>query len=696
MEDRSGAHQVLLDDPSGAYGEMDAPTREWYCRMADQWSAESGLSPAELARRAIAYAAAARDAGGAGNPAAGHVGYHLVGPGSDAFQEALGLPRSRRARLVQRVFDRHLAGWYVGLLVAAVAVQVGGIAAYATWHGAGLLPVAAAAVLGLPIFCEVAVVLVRALLKSRVRLRVLPRMEFAGGIPDEHRTLVAVPTVVGSAEDGALLLERLERLAAGNADPNLRFALLSDFRDADAQSMPHDAEIVSSLGSAVARLNERYRDGRGDRFFVLHRERRWNAAEGVWMGWERKRGKILELNRLLVGSADTSIRWIFGDLAGACAAAPFRYVITLDDDNGIDPGEAHHLVRTAAHPLNVPWVDPAQGRVVEGYGIVQPVCLPVPEGASRRRTPPPIQSRRARRSFPFDVSGSARYEGKGLYHVAACAEVLDRTFPENRVLDHDQIEGFYARTAYAGDVYVTVSTGSRYHARSLRRHRWIRGYWQHLPWILGRYVRDARGVKRRNPLGLAERFAMLGRLRNNTQGIATFSLLVLGWTILPGNPAVWMLLAYSVLLLQLPATLRGLATRLPARPARPGAVAVPLRSRMAAALNGLQRLAFTSTVLAYEAVVVTDATVRAVYRMTVSRRKLLEWTAQRQVEAGAAAAMPRHLRGLWASPLVALATLGIIVAANREHLLAALPFILLWAAAPWVVARTENRRGVAA
>ncbi|HEV2146998.1 MAG TPA: hypothetical protein VGR37_06330 [Longimicrobiaceae bacterium] len=707
-----GIDGIFAGDPAAVYGRMDARTRGWYRAIAERWSQESGIPAEEVARRAIARAAAAHARHPAGDPSA-HVGYYLAGPGARAFRDDLGFSGPWYGVLERALFSGQVVRWYLGLLSILALAQFGGAVLYAGSSGRELLLGIVAGLIGLPIFYLNARSIVPMLLGRYVPVRELPRMEFSGGIPDEHRALVAVPTILGSVERGRELLERLERLAEENRDPNLRFALVTDFRDADSERLPGDEEILSSLEEGVACLNERHRDGAGDRFFVLHRERRWNAAESAWMGWERKRGKILELIRLIRGrGSETSFRWIFGDLGRACAAGSFRYVITLDDQTRMEPGAAHDLVRTAAHPLNAPRFDPGRGRVVEGYAILQPAVVLVPPGEStpyarhilRLRPLPPVRARRPLSDTQFDLSGVTRYAGKGLYHADVFLEVLDQALPENHVLGHDQIEGYYARTAWVGDVTLSEAVPARFCSGALQRHRWIRGHWQALPWILGRHVRDADGRKRPNPIGIRERYALLRVLRDGTAVLPSFCLLVLGWTVLPGSPAVWTMVALSYFLLpMLLGFARGggrairAAVLRPAHPSTGRNGEAPNRGRPATGVLAVQalRTAFRVTVLAYEAAVALDAIARSSYRMLVSRRWLLEWTAQHEVEAGAAGRTPRHLRGAGISTVIALATIAAVAAVRREAIPVALPFTVLWTAAPWILARLDRVDGPA-
>ena len=333
--------------------------------------------------------------------------------------------------------------------------------------------------------------------------RRLPKLELAEGVPPELRTLVAVPTLLTNRADLEQQLERLEVHYLANPEGHLHFALLTDWADADQEHVPGDDELAAALDDGIERLNAHYEGppGAGARFLVLHRRRLWNAQEGKWIGWERKRGKLHELNRLLRGAADTT----FVPIQGRPPAVPegVRYVITLDADTRLPKGAAYRLVGAMAHPFNRPRFDPRAERVVDGYAVLQPritPSLPTGPGSTTYQRivsgPGGVDPYAAAISDVYqDLFDEGSYTGKGIYDVDAFERALEGKIPENALLSHDLFEGLFARAGLLTDVDLFEEFPSNYEVAARRQHRWVRGDWQLLPWILGR-ARDAAGGSR--------------------------------------------------------------------------------------------------------------------------------------------------------------------------------------------------------
>jgi hypothetical protein len=366
----------------------------------------------------------------------------------------------------------------------------------------------------------VAVAVVNRLVPILVPPKALPKLELADGIPRELRTLVAVPTLLTSRADIDEQLERLEVHHLANPEGHLHFALLSDWRDASEESMPGDDELLTALADGIERLNERYGSppGGGDRFLFLQRRRLWNAEEGKWMGWERKRGKLHELNLLLRGSTDTT----YIPVKGKPPTVPegIRFVITLDADTRLPKGTAYRLVGAMAHPLNRPRYDSSKGRVVSGYGILQPRITPsLPTGPGSTpfqriiSGPGGVDPYAAAVSDVYqDLFEEGSYTGKGIYDVDAFETALADKVPENALLSHDLFEGLFARAGLVTDIDLFEEFPSNYEVAARRSHRWVRGDWQLLPWILG-YARNDGGQyppKSLGPHRLSRRRGRLG------------------------------------------------------------------------------------------------------------------------------------------------------------------------------------------
>ncbi|HWT31871.1 MAG TPA: glycosyl transferase, partial [Propylenella sp.] len=479
---------------ASAFAAMDFSTRNLYRSAIEQLargSSSSELEIADLALRA-SQAGAAETADAAKAERAGDPGYHLIGQGRVELERTIGFRPPPRLRISRFSVRLGIGGYVAAILLIASALV--GVALWALWNPAvhaGWLALFAA--VGFLPATEVATALVNRAIAWTFGATILPGLELAAGVPQSLRTLVAVPTLLTSEADLLEQIERLEVHHLAGAGGEIAFALLSDGLDADQEVVDSDAPLLTAASEAIDRLNRRYGPGpSGSRFLLLHRRRVFNAGESKWMGWERKRGKLHELNRLLRGATDTT----FMRVAGQDPHVPtdVRYVITLDADTRLPRDAALRLIGKMAHPLNRPSFSDAQGRVVDGYAILQPrvtPSLPVGrEGSIYQKVfsaPGGIDPYAAAISDVYqDLFGEGSYTGKGIYDVDAFEAALAGRVPENALLSHDLFEGVFARAGLSSDVEVVEDFPSRYDVVGKRQHRWTRGDWQLLPWIFGR------------------------------------------------------------------------------------------------------------------------------------------------------------------------------------------------------------------
>lgn len=687
VESQSVVEQTLLGDPAGVYGAMDFATRDRYRHATEAIARRTTLSEGELAARAVDLAGRAEpdDEGGA----AGHVGFYLIGAGRPLLErlvEARHTLGERAARAARRLpLTLYLGG--IGLLTAALA---GALLIYALPLG---LPLAAMILLTLPVLLaasQLAVALANRLAGLLVAAQPLPKMDFSKGIPPASRTLVVVPTMLGSPAGLDAMIEALEVRFLANRDASLHFALLTDFLDADREMLPGDGALLQLAQAGIDELNLKFRPGDGSsaggRFFLFHRPRRWNPGEGVWMGHERKRGKLAELNTYLMNGRRDGFSLIVGDLA---ALAGTRYVITLDTDTQLPRDAARQFVGTMAHPLNRPQFDPARQRVVSGYGILQPrvaVSLPGTNRSLLARLyggEPGIDPyTRVVSDVYQDVFGEGSFIGKGIYDIAAFELALGGCFPENRILSHDLLEGCYARSGLLSDVQLYEDCPASYRADVIRRHRWLRGDWQLAGWLFRR-VPGAGHCRQRNPLSPLAQWKLIDNLRRSLLPGALSVLLVLGWTVLA--PLTWWTAAMLGILVVPPLFSALLeAGRKPAE--------ILYRQHLAAVAGSTGRhfrqLGFELACLPYEACFSLDAIARTTWRLLLSHRHLLEWNPSSEVERQLAAR--RHgelaacLRSMWIGPLLAGALAAWLLKSDPEMLLVAGPLLLLWLASPLI------------
>ena len=549
VETMSVVEDTLRDDPAGVYSQMDFATRDRYRHVVERTARRGGLSEREVAQKAVDLAAAAQTQAGAQDRTA-HVGYYLIDRGVPLFERAAQVRLSPFERL-RRAAGRMPLLLYLGSIWLIAATVTLGVLVQAVAFGAGgwgLLPLGA-----LVLLCasSLGVAVVNWLATLLVRPDTLPRLDFSQGIPSDLRTLVVVPTLLTDPEGIEDLLEALEVRFLANHDSNLHFGLLTDFRDAPAEVMPEDEELLRLAREGIEALNRKYQDDRDDAFFLFHRPRRWNPQERVWMGYERKRGKLSDLNALLRGAEDGRFSLIVGERS---VLPTVKYVITLDTDTQLPRDAARLLVGTLSHPLNRPRYDEAKGRICEGYGILQPRLSATMANVSRSwfgrlfgGEPGIDPYTRAVSDVYQDVFREGSFTGKGIYDVDAFERALGGRFPENLILSHDLLEGCYARAALVTDVQLHESYPTRFSADVSRRHRWIRGDWQIARWLLPR-APDASGRPVRNPISALSRWKILDNLRRSLVPGALVLLLLLGWTIL--SPAwFWTCVVAGILLL---------------------------------------------------------------------------------------------------------------------------------------------------
>jgi cyclic beta-1,2-glucan synthetase len=674
--DRVGlVEQILRQDPAGAYIEMDFPTRDRYRHSVEQLAKGSKRQEGEVARLAVAFARAAQQEA-PDNDRRHHVGYYLISRGRFGLEKELGYPPIIRERLARFVF-RHPVLGYLSTIAATVAASVASLLLYSSRRGGAPLELWIVALVALIPVSELAISLLNLIITSEVPPRQLPKLEMRHGIPARDRTMVVVPVIVDSVARVESLLDDLEVRFLANRDPHLHFALLSDFADADQPSKSEDAALVAAARQRVDDLNTRHGV---DRFYLFHRDRHWNPQEQRWMGWERKRGKLEEFNRLLRGAEDTSFAVRHGDLS---ILPSVRYVITLDSDTQLPLQAGRRLVGTLSHPLNRPRFDARVQRVTEGYGVLQPRVAVSLVSANRTAFSKVFSGHVGVDPYTTAVSDvyqdlfhEGSYVGKGIYDVEAFQAALKDRVPENALLSHDLFEGSYARAGLCTDIHLVDDYPAHYLTFAARQHRWARGDWQIARWVLPK-VPDQSGRAVPNTLPVMARWKILDNLRRSLIPPSLLLLLVAGWTLLPGSSWVWTLLALLVLAFPVYTQLaRSLGGPVPGVP-----FIEHLRAEGENIRTSLRQAFLSVALLAHQSVVMVDAIARALVRMVFTHRHLLEWVSADRAEQ-APTSLARVYRRMWTAPVIACAVIVIVASVEPGRLLVALPVALLWMASP--------------
>jgi cyclic beta-1,2-glucan synthetase len=620
IEQISRVEMILCNDPVKIYPVMDFETRNSYRTIIEELAQHSNESEESIAQSAIDLASKVQDQSPNSHTPSdrkAHVGYYLIDAGRPRLEKSIKY-RSGPGAQLRRWLLSHPAALYLGSIQIISLVIVLGLLSYA-WLVGGKLP--QLVLVGLLVYglaLELAIGFVNRQVTRRIRPRSLPRMDFSGGIPSACRTMVVIPTLLSNIHELDSLLHDLELHFLSNQDRELAFALLTDFTDAPAQHMPEDEKLLWAAKAAVKGLNDKYRGAKP--FYLFHRERDWNPSEGVWMGWERKRGKLAEFNQLLLNTGQTTYITQVGDLSFLAA---IKYVITLDADTSLPQNSAARLIATLAHPLNRAVFDNDGHSVSSGYTVLQPRVDIKPTSANRSLFSQVFAGNSGFDLYTLAVSdvyqdlfGEGSYVGKGIYDVQAFEKSLAGQVRENTLLSHDLFEGIYGRAALVTDVILYEEYPSHYLVYTRRLNRWIRGDWQLLPWLF-RTVRTEKGHAR-NRLSIIDRWKVFDNLRRSLLTPTYLLLLAAGWLVLPGSALFW-----TILVLLIPA-MPVLSQSL--RELKQNAGRLSLKGLIRPSRFPAIRWALAILFLPYESAFVLDAIGTTLARLTFDRKNLLQWT----------------------------------------------------------------------
>ena len=697
VEECSVVEKILRLDPAGKYQEMDFRTRDQYRRIIERLSRGSDNHETDVAEYVLLMIeeSEAEDVIDYGDTADDtekrkHVGYYLKDDGYSKLAKAIGYRMPMREKIMRRL--KKNSAWYVSAIIfitiffMTVLWYVTGAMDNPTIIGTLILLTALFPALDLSISA------VNRFFAFFLPPRILPKMDYEDSIPDESRTLVVVPTMFTSPEDVRRQAENLEIRSLANPDTGLQFILLSDFTDAPEKEMETDQPILDAAHKAIEELNKKYSSKYGDKFFFMHRERLWNEGEKAWMGWERKRGKLEEFNRILCdSSAETTYKHIGGEFYETIDKLPVKYVITLDSDTKLPPDSARNMVRTIAHPLNKAVYDEEKKRITKGYGIIQP-RISIPPEFSNKTWFSKIFSGNvgldpystAVSDIYQDLAGEALFAGKGIYDVSAFHKVLDDRFPENRILSHDLIESTYLRAGLATDFELFDDYPSTYVSYSKRNHRWTRGDWQIAAWLFKRAPLSS--GKEKNTINLLSKWKIFDNLRRSLNPFFLTVFFIAGWFLLPGAAWVWTVAA--LLILAYPIYI-SLSSDFLNRPARVRWKLYLEKVRANLKVNSKQVL-FTVIILPHQAVMQLDAIVRTLWRLKVSRKWLLEWTTASQIESTSPNSLGAYIQSQIFSVLLGLSILFASIFTSPQSLWIVTPFFVLWTGAPvwlWSVSK---------
>ena len=674
FENLNVVEQILRNDPSDVYARMDFETRNRYRDVIEKLALGCNLHEGEIATLTLQLAQKGE------TPREQHIGYYLIDAGRSELEARIHYSAPTASRLRNWLYKHALLLYMGGIFIGTMALTLGAVLLSLVAEGNLTQSVFAGLLAFLPA-SSMTVNLINRTIMQFVPPHVLPKLDLQTGIPLEYSTIIVIPSILKGSDELQSLLQELERHYLANPGPNLRFALLTDFADASQKELPGEQELIAQAKAGISQLNSRYGNSSLQPFYLFHRDRVWNPGEDCWMGWERKRGKLAEFTYLLKGERETSFTVKIGDLQKLTGV---RYVITLDADTVLPREGASRLIGALAHPLNQAQFESETRMVKAGYTVLQPRIQVRPAVANQS-----IFTRiysgdqtldlytRAVSDVYQDLFGEGNYVGKGIYDIDAFERSLEGRVPDNRILSHDLFEGMYGRCGLVTDVVLFEDFPPSYLTFSHRLHRWVRGDWQLLPWLLPRVpYQNGRSIP--NGLSPLDRWKIIDNMRRNLLTPAILLWLVSGWFWLPGSSLLWTLLSLSVYFF--PVSISAIADLWKRELGeRPGFTERRTHQPWLRAL-------FEVIFLPHEAFIISEAILTTLVRLLFTRKRLLQWvTAAHTVKI---LGREMKLKVAWREMIVApLFALGILLGGiewNRAMLWVQVPLVLSWLLSPYI------------
>lgn len=681
FETLSHVELILKQDPAGIYSLMDFESRDYYRHTVGKIAELYNVSETLVVLKALECSKEGEKTN------FDHIGYYIIGKGRKKLISKIG-SKHTLYKSFSELIKMHPEAFYVGsiLLITAIITSLFIYNAIRKAVYMEIQPIISALIALISVIIpasEIAVALVNTSINGILKPSLLPKLQLKEGIPEEYSTMVIVPTLLPNEKRVNELVEQLEIHYLSNREKNLYFALVGDFKDSDKETEPEDKKIVDKALEGIENLNKKYSCSEKDIFYFFHRQRQYNAAQKRWMGWERKRGAIIEINELLKGSHNTSYYVISCELE---RVPPVKYVITLDADTKLPIGAAKRLIGTMAHPLNKAIVDETRKIVIEGYGVLQPriiinvlstIISPFTKIFSGQGGIDPYTN--AISDVYQDLFGEGIFTGKGIYDLEIFRKVLNNAIPDNAILSHDLLEGCYIRAGLVTDISLIDSYPARYNSFSMRLHRWVRGDWQLLPW-LSQKVRNREDKKVRNPLSLICRWKIMDNLRRSLVSPGLFLLIVSGILVLPGNVYVW--LGLAVLSLSIHLLIQVIKNFLE------GGYFNYKQGQYAAGINpikaGIYQVILQLIFLPYQAYLMTDAILRTIIRLYFTKSNMLEWVTAADMEASLTNDVKSFFRRMWMAPIAGLVLFAAGVIIRPAVIIPSIIIMLMWVSSFYV------------
>jgi cyclic beta-1,2-glucan synthetase len=694
VENISIVEHLLRSEDAGIYPLMDFQTRDEYRHRVEELAKAGNQSESGIARKVLALA----NEGYLNRPdypRSGHLGFYLIDRGIRLLIKDSAI-RFGFAEQAKKFLKRIPLLIYSGSTILLSAIITGTLVIRTYEDGFKnpwfLLVTAFVCMIGCS---QLSISLINWVSTLIIRPLILPRMNFSDSIPAYSRTLVVIPSMFNNKEELEELLENLEVRFLANRGSNIHFALLTDFSDAKEEILPGEPELLREARAMVEELNNKYGKEKSELFFIFHRPRKYNSRDKIWMGFERKRGKLAEMNALLRGKGKENFSLIVAD---DTVFEKIKYVITLDMDTQLPRDAAWKIIGTMAHPLNHPYFNEKKQRVTEGYGILQPrVAVSLPSNSSTifarmHGNEPGIDPyTRAISDVYQDLFGEGSFIGKGIYDIDAFENALNGRFPDNRILSHDLLEGSYARCGLLSDIQLYEAYPVRYDADMKRRHRWIRGDWQIASWLLP-WVPGPSGKILKNPISFLSKWKIFDNLRRSLVPIALLVMLLFGW-IFSHSPIFWTFSVLTILLLNSIISFFWEIWQKPDEIRLLPHIIMSFRYTLHQFINQL----FILVTIPYEAFVYADAIWRTNWRLLISHRRLLQWNPSQNLAKTNRHTLFQSYLSMWFPVLLAIAVFEWMQYKAADGAAISLPFLIAWMLIPavtWKISLPDKSRAV--
>ncbi|PQQ67206.1 GH36-type glycosyl hydrolase domain-containing protein [Acetivibrio saccincola] len=691
FETLSKVEGILREDPCGTYPLMDLPSRNYYRKKLEEMSMLFNVSEIHVAKKAIELAKEGYENSQPENAHKGHVGYYIIDNGVKELEKELGYEKAFFGKVID-FLKSHPTSVYIGGIAVLTIMVLGFITEYVVNRTQDETSTVFAIVALLAVFIpvsDIAVNTVNWLLSHVVKPSFLPKLELKEGIPEELSTMVVIPALLPDEKRAVELIKNLEVYYLANKEKNLYFALVGDYKDSEKENMPNDKKIVDAAFAEVARLNKKYSGGKEDIFYFFHRHRQYNDRQNKWIGWERKRGALVEFNSMILGSKETSFSIMSKDVD---KLPKIKYIITLDADTILPLGTAKRLIGTMSHTLNRPVIDKEKGIVVDGYALLQPRI-----GFDIESVNKSLFSRIFAGEEGIDPYASAIsdvyqdlfkegiFTGKGIYDLEVFQSILKDAIPENTVLSHDLLEGSYVRAGLVTDLELIDGYPGKYSSYAMRLHRWVRGDWQLIPWI-GRYVKNQKGEKVKNPLSVVARWKILDNLRRSLVAPFTMLLIALAFSVLPGS--LWFWLGIVIINIFFPLITGGLdyAVSKPISALKSKSYTPAICGLKACFLQQVLQFVF----LPYQAYLMVNAISITIVRVFFTKRNMLEWVtaldAEKTIKDSIGSYFIRMRYAILQAALVLLLTIWL----KPGYIAVAAVLSAIWAISPYIAYRVSK------